>query len=192
MKRIILLLNCLVILSVGAQERSYYKDVVLKTNVFSPISLGVEFPIKDNFTIEYMARRAGTFVFSKNTYRDERLLVKYHMPFSFMFDKRKSFYAMMGLHHVYRELDNRIYRSNEKEYGRLDQNRLTLGVGVRYKYLDLWVATESVFFERTNYYERRDSDGKILNADYWKSESGLSIGLSINFLNISKLRWNSH
>lgn len=179
----------LIALNVSAQDRAYFKDVVLKTNVLSPVSLGIEFPVKDNLTLDYALRRGGTFVFSNNTYRDERLNLKYHMPIKAIFDKRKSFYLMLGIHHVYRVLDNVIHRSGEREYGRIDQNRLVCGIGVRYKFFDLWMAAESVFFERSNYYERYGSDGKIISADYWKKGSGLTLGLSINFLNISKLRW---
>lgn len=171
-----------------AQNKPYYKDVVLKTNVLSPISLGIEFPFKDNLSVEYTVRRGGTFVFSKNTYRDERLNLKYHMPLNVIFDKQNTFYLMLGIHHQYRELDNKIHRTNQREYGVLDQNRLAYGIGLRYRFIDVWMAAETVFFERHNFYELKDQDGSVQSRNYWKSGGGLFVGLSINFLNIEKLK----
>jgi hypothetical protein len=188
MKRVFLMSFFCLSLSLIAQNKPYYKDVVLKTNVLSPISLGIEFPFKDNLSVEYTVRRGGTFVFSKNTYRDERLNLKYHMPLNVIFDKQNTFYLMLGIHHQYRELDNKIHRTNQREYGVLDQNRLAYGLGLRYRFIDVWMAAETVFFERQNFYELRDQDGSVQSRNYWKSGGGLFVGLSINFLNIEKLK----
>lgn len=188
MKRVFFLSFFCLSLNLIAQNKPYYKDVVLKTNVLSPISLGIEFPFKDNLSVEYTVRRGGTFVFSKNTYRDERLNLKYHMPLNVIFDKQNTFYLMLGIHHQYRELDNKIHRTNQREYGVLDQNRLAYGIGLRYRFIDVWMAAETVFFERQNFYELKDQDGSVQSRNYWKSGGGLFVGLSINFLNIEKLK----
>lgn len=176
------------ILHVEGQSQPYYKDVVLKTNVLSPVSLGIEFPVKDNWSAEYSIRRGGTFIFSNNTYKDERLNFKYHMPLSPVFDRKNTFYLLLGLHREYRELNNRIQRTKQKEFGVLDQNRLAYGVGLRYRFIDVWMAAETVFFERQNYYELKNPDGTVESRNYWKSGGGLFVGLSINFLDLGKLK----
>lgn len=172
-----------------AQDRPHYKDLVLKTNVLSPVSLGIEFPVKESLSVEYSARRGGTFIFSKNTYRDERLNFKFHRPLNAVFDKKNTFYFLLGLHHEYRELDNRIHRTGQREYGRLDQNRIAYGLGLRYRYLDVWVAAETVFFERDNFYQLKNEDGSMVSSGYWKNGGGLFVGVSINFLRLGKLNW---
>lgn len=190
MKNIITLFILLSLLPlINAQDRPYYKDLVLKTNVLSPISLGIEFPVKENLSVEYSARRGGTFVFSRNTYRDERLNFKFHRPLNVVFDKKNTFYFLLGLHHEYRELDNRIHRTGQREYGRLDQNRIAYGLGLRYRYVDVWVAAETVFFERDNFYQLKNTDGSIESSGYWKNGGGLFVGVSINFLKLGKLNW---
>lgn len=174
-----------------AQERMHYRDAVLKTNLLSPISLGVELPFKEDFTVEYSIRRANSFIFSKNIYRDERLNFKYHFPFKGLLDLKRSAYFMLGIHSKYEEMHNKVYRSGGKEFGLLNQNRFVYGLGMRSKYFDVWIAAERVFFERSNVYTFTDSDGKVGPETIWKNGGTLTMGLSLNILNFSNLNIKS-
>ncbi len=169
----------------------HYQDVVLKTNVLNPFSIGIEVPFKENFSVEYNIRRAHTFIFNKNTFKDERLNVKYHIPFTGLLDLKRSAYFMLGVHSKYQELHNTINRTGAREYGVLDQNRFVYGIGMRSRYIDVWLAAERVFFERTNVYVYTDANGMIGPETLWKNGRTISMGLSINLVNFRNLHLKS-
>ncbi|MFM6982723.1 MAG: hypothetical protein ACKOXF_01225 [Chitinophagaceae bacterium] len=185
------MMSVLLLTELHAQERMHYQDVVLKTNVLNPFSIGIEAPFKENFTVEYSIRRAHTFIFNKNTFKDERLNVKYHIPFTGLLDLKRSAYFMLGVHSKYQELHNTINRTGAREYGVLDQNRFVYGIGMRSRYIDVWLAAERVFFERTNVYTYTDANGMVGPETLWKNGRSISMGLSINLVNFRNLHWNS-
>jgi hypothetical protein len=192
MKTIFTAIICLVAVSPSfSQERMHYQDVVLKTNVLNPFSIGIEVPFKENFTVEYSIRRAHTFIFNKNTFKDERLNIKYHIPFTGLLDLKRSAYFMLGVHSKYQELHNVVNRTGAREYGVLDQNRFVYGIGMRSRYIDVWLAAERVFFERTNRYVYTDPNGMVGPETLWRSGRTISVGLSINLLNFRNLHLKS-
>lgn len=182
---LVFLLSSLLLFS---QERLHCQDAVLKTNVLSPFSIGIEVPFRNNITVEYNIRRAHTFLFNSNVFKDERLNIKYHVPFTGLMDMRRSAYLMLGVHSKYQELHNTINRSGAREYGLLDQNRLVYGIGMRSRYIDVWLAAERVFFERSNTYVFTDASGMPGPAQLWKSGRSISLGLSVNLVNFKNLR----
>jgi hypothetical protein len=159
--------------------------------VLNPFSIGIEVPFKENFTVEYSIRRAHTFIFNKNTYKDERLNLKYHIPFTGLLDLKRSAYFMLGVHSKYQELHNVVNRTGAREYGVLDQNRFVYGIGMRSRYIDVWLAAERVFFERTNRYVYTDPNGMVGPETLWRSGRTISVGLSINLLNFRNLHLKS-
>jgi hypothetical protein len=192
MKTILTVMISVLLLSeLNAQERMHYQDVVLKTNVLNPFSIGIEVPFKENFSVEYSIRRAHTFIFNKNTFKDERLNIKYHIPFTGLLDLKRSAYFMLGVHSKYQELHNVINRTGDREYGVLDQNRFVYGIGMRSRYIDVWLAAERVFFERTNRYVYTDPNGMVGPETLWKSGRTISVGLSINLVNFRNLHLKS-
>lgn len=174
-----------------AQERLHCQDAVLKTNVLSPFSIGIELPFRENITVEYNIRRAHTFLFNSNVFKDERLNIKYHVPFTGLLDQKRSAYLMLGVHSKYQELHNVINRTGAREFGLLDQNRLVYGFGMRSRYFDLWVAAERVFFERSNLYVFTDASGIQGQSQLWKNGRTISLGLSVNLVNFRNLHLKS-
>jgi hypothetical protein len=174
-----------------AQERLHCQDAVLKTNVLSPFSIGIEVPFRENITVEYSIRRAHTFLFNSNVFKDERLNIKYHVPFTGLLDMRRSAYLMLGVHSKYQELHNVVNRTGAREYGLLDQNRLVYGLGMRSKYFDVWLAAERVFFERSNTYVFTDASGMPGPSQLWKSGRSISLGISVNLVNFKNLHLKS-
>lgn len=190
MKRIIPIIVFIATASISAaQESFHYQDACLKTNILSPFNIGVELPIRDGFTIEYNIRRARSFVFSNSIYKDERLNLKYHFPINGLLDFKRSAYFMLGFHSKYQELNNRIYRTNQRERGVLNQNRFVYGLGMRSRKFDLWIAAERVFFERENYKTITNSDGSMVENSLWKSGGFISFGISYNIINFKDIRF---
>jgi hypothetical protein len=177
------LLLLMSITSLHAQLQPHYKRVAIKTNVFSPISIGIEFPVMENLTLEYSIRRAYTFLRSSNVYRDERVNLKFHKTVDWLMDNNKSVYCMLGFHSKYRSMKKRLIFQGAKEEFVLNQSRLLIGVGVQGKLADFWIASERVIDNRVNQYTYTDSEGNT-KTQFWKQTSSFSMGLSINLYNI--------
>ena len=170
----------------SAQSDFYYKRISLKSNVFSPVGIGIEFPIKDALTVEYSVRKMRTGILNKNVYKDERLHLKYHWPIQGLMDKKTSVYVLAGIHGKYQTLQRKIRPDGGFENGYLEQNRFVYGLGFQAKRFDVWLAAERIIYERDNSYSITDANGKITSMNYWKSGGHFSMGLSFVLFNFRK------
>lgn len=173
----------LILTSAHGQLQPHYKRVALKTNIFSPVSIGVEFPVMENLTLEYSARRAYTFIRSRNVYRDERINLKFHRTVDWLMDNNKSVYCLLGFHSKYRSMKKNLIFQGAKENAVLNQSRLLIGVGVQGRLADFWIASERVIDNRVNQYTYTDSEGNA-RTEFWKQTSSFSMGLSINIFSV--------
>lgn len=179
MKHFITALTILIISFKTSFSQSYYRDIVLKTNVLNPISLGVEFPLSQNTSIEYSARRISWGIVNHHKRRGDRLMLKWHTGLGFLMDEKKTGYFLLGLHSK-RESKERYYRRiNTRNLAELRQTRAMFGVGVSGKRADFYIAFERILHESKNEFSSIQEDGSRVSSS-WKSGPRVSIGFSFS------------
>lgn len=193
MKKNLLLL--LTLLSLGGRTLKadkYYDNISLKTNLLSFWNIGIEFPVKDRYSLELNSRRAGSGFSSESLRRDKRINIKYHLAIPALENSMSSVYIMAGLHHKYR-VRNEFFQDGPRKYkAELNTLRVIAGFGVRYRKFDIWIAAESAIAETSNFKIFYDGFGSKFIEQPWKSRTGISCGLAWNFLSFSKSDLNQN
>lgn len=191
MKKNLLLL--LIILSFANQTLKadkYYDYISLKTNLLSFWNIGIEFPLKDRYSLELNSRRAGSGFNSEGLRRDKRINIKYHLAIPALENTMSSAYILAGLHHKYRVRNDFSHDGPRKIKAELNTLRIVAGFGVRYRKFDIWIAAESAIAETSNFKIVYDGYGSKFTEQPWKSRTGLSCGLAWNFLSFRKADLN--
>lgn len=191
MKRKIIIAMVVFVATSTIDAQKYYESISLKTNLLSFWNVGVEFPVMRNYSLELNTRRYGSNFFSETFKRDKRVHLKYHFDMPALQNQGHTAYFLVGLHHKYQiKYDNSVDNGFQKR-SKLNTLRAVAGVGLRYKYLDFWVAAESSLFESHNGVETIETNGNVYFHNKWKPRNTISIGLNYNFLNFNIEKRNS-
>ncbi len=191
-KRLLVLLALIFVSSSFLKADKYYDYISLKTNLLSFWNIGVEFPLKDRYSLELNTRRAGSGFNSEGLRRDKRINIKYHLAIPALESSMSSAYILAGLHHKYRVRNDFSQEGPRKIKAELNTLRLVAGFGVRYRKFDVWIAAESAIAETSNFKIVYDGFGSKFIEQPWKSRTGLSCGLAWNFLSFRKADLNQN
>lgn len=170
--------------SATAQHMKGFKYYTIKTDLFNPFNLGIEVPIGAMGSLDLNARGISSFMFEDITKFDMRIFYKRHFKRSFAKNNYQTTYLLGGIHYAEWSMSNYPKQDNSREYGELSAGYLALGVGKRFKMIDLWISTDFMVAPFVNKYDYEGAWSAPTPSKAWKPPVTVFIGCSFDFINL--------
>ena len=152
----------------------YYRVLTFKTNLLSFVNLAVEAPIYNRLTTELSFRKISYDLPGENHEKQSaRFNLKYHFPRTDSKERDYSIYIVSGLN-----LFQNKATFETDEQGKLDVDRIIVGLGTKKRRFDVWLAFEYTVNTRLNNYISNSSDKP------WYPKMGISGGIALNLFHI--------
>lgn len=164
----------------GYAQYPYHKAITIKTNILCYWSIAAELPIYSQLTTEFGYRSIDYTAFDiaalNNHYKQTlRWNVKYHFPMEDNTGKYYSPYVFTGINNIRHSVDYK------HQSGHLNVDRVAIGVGVKRRRIDFWVACEKIVRTHKNEYTEYALN---LGTSQWIPDIWVSGGIVINLINI--------
>jgi len=161
-----------------------YRAIVLKTNVLTLFQAALEFPVYHRLSAELSYR-----YYPKGTlypgFDSKRVNIKYHFTFNNWKSHVPSMYIFTGVNRLKEDIDRRIRGQDEVQSGHLDVVKIPIGIGLRYRRVNFWVAFEPIVVTYNNIYTTHSiTSGAGYSEKKWRTYDYVSAGLSLSILNI--------
>ena len=178
-----LLFACLWFVVLHAEHDKAFQMLSIKTDLFHPYNLGIELPIALHGSIDLNVRKYSEYAFNYIDKADLRVFYKRHFDCSLKKDNYQSAYFLSGFHYASWTLYHRPKQDWSVEKAKLSAGYLALGLGKRFKMIDLWVSVDCMIAPFDNRYRYINMYGQTLTDKAWKAPIMGFVGCSFNFLN---------
>jgi hypothetical protein len=177
MKSIVMIL---LIMSGSTAVAQYSRAFTLKTNITSPIHIGLEVPFGKAMAIDAgVSSFELPFITSIGSRTDVRLNLRYY----FRPESKSAFFISLGLHSRQQYMNNFPKQDNSVETGTLDILNLAVGPGIRTRYFSFWLTLEPTIMNNGNRYVYKNTYGMPVRDEVWKPITFIGGGISWHFMN---------